>query len=156
MAVILPKPKSVTDEEVVLARSDWERLVLALEDRELDEDADDIAAVAAARAADAAMLPRDGANHGRSVETTIPLEVVKAELEGTHPIQAWREYRGWTPLHLSLKSRVSLNFIEHIEMRRKSGSVATLNRIAIALHVPIEILLEDDAVLPPVRHHKEK
>ena len=155
MAVVLPKPKSITDDEVVLARTDWERLVSALEDREFDEDADDIAAVAAARSADAAMLARYKRNRDLP-EATIPLEVVKAELDGVHPIRAWREYRGWTLLYLSVKSRVGQEFIDHMETRRKTGSVATLNRIARALNVPIGALLEEGVVVPSVSNRKAK
>lgn len=142
MTVVLPKPKSVTVEEVVLSRKDWERLVSALEDS--DEDADDIAAVAAARAEDAALAARLEAERGCPVETTIPLDVVKAELDGTHPLRAWREYRGWARAELSAKSGVARDLIAQIETTRTNGSIQSLNRLARALGVPIESLIEDE------------
>ena len=40
MSFVLPKPKSMTADEVVLARADWEEVVATLED--LLEDAEDL------------------------------------------------------------------------------------------------------------------
>jgi hypothetical protein len=144
MSVVLPKPKSVTSEEVVLSRADWEQLVSAVENSEIDEDEDDVAAVAAARAEDAVFAARLEAERGCPVETTIPLEVVQAELDGVHPIRAWRDHRDWTQLYLSFKSNVGSDLIAQIETRRKQGSVETLGRIARALNVPMEALIEDE------------
>lgn len=147
MSVALPKPKLITDNEVVLSRDDWDRIVEVLEERmvatELAEDADDIAAVAAAREEDAAFAARIEGERGMPVEVTIPIEVVDAKLDGVHPIKAWRECRNWTQSHLSSESKVSRDLIAQIETRRKKGSVETLDRIARALGVPIEALIED-------------
>ena len=140
MTVVLPKPKSMTAEEVVLSRADWERLVSALEDA---DDEDDLAAVAAARAEDAALTARLEAERGGPVETTIPLEIVKAELDGAHPIAAWREHRGWTRAELSTRSGMVSETIAQIETRQNNGSIQSLNRLARALGVPIEWLIED-------------
>lgn len=142
MSLVLPKPKSITDEEVVLSRADWERLVSALED--IDEDADDITAAAAARAEDAALAARLEAERGCPVETTIPIEIVEAELDGVPPLRAWRDYRGWTQAELSAKSGVARDLIAQIEIRRKNGSIQSLHRLARALGVPIESLIEDE------------
>ena len=145
MSVVLPKPKSITTEEVVLSRADWERLVSALANGDIDEDEDDIAAVAAAHAEDAKFAARLEAERGRSVETSIPLEVVKAELDGTHPIRAWRDYRGWTQADLSAQSGVARDLIAQIETRRKNGSIESLSRLARTLGVPMEALIEDES-----------
>jgi ribosome-binding protein aMBF1 (putative translation factor) len=145
MSVVLPKPKSITTEEVVLSRADWERLVSAFGNGNIDEDEDDIAAVAAARAEDAKFAARLEAERGRSVETSIPLEVVKAELDGTHPIRAWRDYRGWTQADLSAQSGVARDLIAQIETRRKNGSIESLSRLARTLGVPMEALIEDES-----------
>lgn len=140
MSIVLPTPKSVTSDEVVRSRVDWERLVTAV--REPDEDADDIAAVAAARAEDAAWAARLEAERGCSVETTIPIEVVQAELDGVHPLQAWREHRKRTRAQLAFESNVTRDLIAQIETRRKTGSMRTLNRLARTLAVPLEVLIE--------------
>jgi DNA-binding XRE family transcriptional regulator len=108
------------------------------------EDADDIAAVEAARAEDAALARRLEAERGCPVETTIPIEVIMAELDGEHTIRAWRDCRGWTQAQLASNSGVARDLIAQIETRRKNGSVETLDRLARALRVPMETLLEDE------------
>jgi ribosome-binding protein aMBF1 (putative translation factor) len=144
MSVFLPKPKSITSDEVVLSRVDWERLVSALEHSDIDEDVDDIAAVTAARAENAELAARLEAKRGSPVETTIPIEVVKAVLDGVHPIESWRKYRGWTQSDLCLKSGVESQFIERLEARREEAGTACLSRIARALGVPMDALIDDD------------
>jgi hypothetical protein len=150
MSVVLPKPKLITSDEVVLSRVDWERLVSAFENSEIDEDQDDIGAVAAAQAEDAELAARLEAKFGSPVEATIPIEVVKAELDGVHPIEAWRKYRGWTQPDLSVKSDVPLQLIEQLEAHHQEAGTACLSRIARALGVPMEVLIDDgeDAELP--------
>ena len=145
MSVVLPKPKSITTEEVVLSRADWERLVSALADGDIDEDEDDIAAVAAARADDAKFAARLEAERGYSVETSIPIEVVKAELDRAHPIRSWRDYRVRTQADLSGQSGVARDLIAQIETRRKNGSIESLSRLARTLGVPMEALIEDES-----------
>ena len=147
MSFVLPKPKSITIDEVVLSRADWEQIVSALEN-DIDEDQDDIAAVAAARVEDARFAVRLEAERGSPVETTIPIEVVKGELHGAHPMRAWRDYRGWTQSDLSVKSGVARDLIAQIETRRKNGSTQSLSRLARALGVPLEVLVEDDGEKP--------
>jgi DNA-binding XRE family transcriptional regulator len=146
MSFALPKPKLMTADEVVLSREDWEQIVAVLGDGDLEdevvEDAEDVAAVAAARAKDADFAARVAADSGAPVETTIPIDVVEAKLGGVHPVRAWRDHRGWTQLHLAFKSNVGRDLIAQIETRRKQGGVETLSRIARALNVPMESLLE--------------
>ncbi len=147
MAFPLPKPKSVTESEVVLSRTDWDQIIKILGDPgllyELAEDADDLAAVAAARAEDAIFAARIESERGVPVEITIPIEVIEAKLDGAHPVRAWRDHRGWTQADLSTKSGVGRDLIAQIETRRKKGSIETFDRIARALGVPIEALIED-------------
>jgi DNA-binding XRE family transcriptional regulator len=109
-----------------------------------NSDAEDVAAVAAARAEDAALAAQLELDRGSPVETTIPIEVVKAELDGAHPLAAWRDYRGWTQAELAAKSGVGQEVIAEIESRKQDGDIVPLNRIARALNVPIEALIEDD------------
>jgi DNA-binding XRE family transcriptional regulator len=147
MPFFLPQPKSVTESEVVLSREDWDRIVDLFEDTEFiddaAEDADDTAAVAAARADDAAFAVRLEEERGVPIEVTIPIEVIEAKLDGAHPIKAWRDHREWTQSNLATASGVGRDLIAQIETRRKKGSVETLDRLARALRVPIEALLED-------------
>jgi len=131
MGVMMPRPKRESANEVVLARRDWEAL------REAVEEADDIAAVAAARADDAAWAP--AMPEGRA--TTFPHEVVSAELDGAHPLQAWRNYRGLTQRGLAERAGVMRDLIAQIETQKRRGSIETLSRLAAALGVPIDALV---------------
>ena len=145
MSFVLPKPKIVTrdgePEEVILSYADWRRIVARV--AEAGEDADDIAAVAAARAADADFAAKVAAERGSPVETTVPLHVIKAKLEGAHPLKAWREHRSITQTELASRSAVARDLIAQIETKKKHGSVTTLDRLARALCIPIEALIAE-------------
>ena len=145
MSFVLPKPKIVTrdgePDEVILSYADWRRIIARV--AEAGEDADDIAAVAAARAADADFAAKVAAERGSPVETTVPLEVVKAKLEGAHPLKAWREHRGITQTELASRSAVARDLIAQIETKKKQGSVKTLDRLARTLCIPIEALIAE-------------
>jgi DNA-binding XRE family transcriptional regulator len=142
MVFVLPKPKTVTRNgepaEVILSYADWQKIVALL-----DEDADDIAAIEAAHREDDDFAAKLAAQRGVPVEVTIPLEVVKAKLEGVHPLRAWREFRGLTQLELASNANVGRDLIAHIETRKKRGGVRTLERLAGALGVPIEALIAE-------------
>jgi len=142
MSFALPKPKAVTEDEVVLSRADWDAIVKVLRDP-ADEDEDDLAAVMAARADNARFAARIAGERSTVVDVEIPIEIVRAKLDGVHPLKAWRDYRGWTQVYLNFKSGVGRDLIAQIETRRKTGSVETLDRLARALGVPIEALIED-------------
>jgi DNA-binding XRE family transcriptional regulator len=149
MSFVLPKPKIVTrdgePDEVILSYADWRRITARLGEGGGDdagEDADDIAAVAAARAADIEFAARLAAERGSPVETTVPLQVVKAKLDGAHPLKAWREYRGITQAELASRSAVARDLIAQIETHKRQGSVATIDRLARTLGLPIEALID--------------
>jgi DNA-binding XRE family transcriptional regulator len=103
---------------------------------QMAEDAEMLADIAAADAAKAEMA--------RSNAVGIPLALVKRMLDdGIHPLAAWRDHRGHTQAQLAEKSGVSRDLIAHIERRSRNGSTATLRKLATALQVGIENLLED-------------
>jgi DNA-binding XRE family transcriptional regulator len=143
MAFVLPKPKIVTRNgkpaEVILSYADWEKIVAMLD----DEDTHDIAAIDVVRREDDEFAAELAAQRGMPVETTIPLEVVKAKLDGVHPLKTWREFRGMTQLQLSSNAGVGRDLIAQIETRKKRGGVGTLDRLARALGVPIEALIAE-------------
>lgn len=152
MSFVLPKPKIVTrdgePDEVILSYADWRRIVARFNEAgggDAGEDADDIAAVAAARAADVEFAARVAAERGSPVETTVPLQVVKAKLDGTHPLKAWREYSGITQAELASRSAVARDLIAQIETHKKQGSITTLDRLARALSIPIEALIAEQS-----------
>lgn len=98
----------------------WEKV------RDTVEDAEDAAAANYARAND------DGVR--------IPVEVVRAQLEGVHPVKSWREYRGMSQDVLAQKSGLSKPFISQIETGKRVGPTATIKKIAAALDVQLGAL----------------
>ena len=93
------------------------------------EDMDDVTLYEAAKAVD------DG--------TRIPGEVVHAELEGVHPIKAWREYRKMTQQALADQAGISKPFLSQIEGGKRVGPIKVLSALAKALDVPMDLLMDD-------------
>lgn len=50
--------------------------------------------------------------------------------------------RGWTLTYLSQKSGVSVPHLSHIQNRKRSAKLTTLQRIANAFHIPLWVLLK--------------
>jgi mRNA interferase RelE/StbE len=65
----------------------------------------------------------------------IPLELTERRLRGEPALRIWREYRKLTQEQLAKKSKVSRALIAAIETNRKSGSVTTWKKLAVALNV---------------------
>lgn len=98
----------------------WERV------RERIEDAEAVAAY------DRAIASDDG--------FTIPAAVLRAELDGAHPLRAWREHRGLTLQALADAAGVSKPYLSQIEGGKRAGTAATLRKLAKVLHVPMDVL----------------
>ncbi|SDD34266.1 Helix-turn-helix domain-containing protein [Cupriavidus sp. YR651] len=96
--------------------------------KHLFEDMDDVALYDRAKAAD------DGVR--------IPAAVLDAELAGDHPVKAWREYRRLTQDALAQAAGLSTPYLSQIENRKRDGSVDVLHRLAVALEVPLDLLVE--------------
>ncbi len=94
--------------------------------RQAVEDAEDAAAYAAAIAAD------DG--------VTYPAAVAHAMMEGTHPVRAWRAHRGLTLQALADKAGVSKPYLSQIEGGKRTGTAATIKKLARALGVAMDAL----------------
>ncbi|WP_373378878.1 helix-turn-helix domain-containing protein [Cupriavidus nantongensis] len=103
----------------------WERV------KHLIEDAGDVALFDAAKAGD------DGFR--------VPAAVVDAELAGDHPVKAWRNYRRLTQDALARAAGISKPYLSQIENRSRAGSAEALRRLAQALDVPGDILMEAGA-----------
>jgi len=104
----------------VLPAALWERV------REAVEDAEDVAAYKQAVAED------DGLR--------FPAAVAHAELDGAHPVRAWREHRGLTLQALADAAGVSKPYVSQIEGGKRAGTAATLKKLARALQVPLDAL----------------
>ena len=74
-------------------------------------------------------------------EELISSEVVVRLLNGEPPLAVWRKYRQLSQSDLARQSGVNRIQIIDIEAGRKTGSVATLRKLARALKVNIEDLL---------------
>ena len=122
----------------MLDRAEWDRLVAELD--EAAEQAADLAALAEAdreNAASAAALPP-----GR--QPTVPLKLIEAREAGASPLKAWREYQGISQQVLADRAGVTHDMIARIETGKREGSIATLDRLAAALAVPIDALVARD------------
>ena len=96
------------------------------------EDAEDI------RAADKAMREIENGE-----DEIIPGSVVDALINGSkHPLRIWREYRDLTQDALAEKVEVGKSYISQIETGRREGSVSVYRKIAKALQVDIDDLVE--------------
>ena len=113
---------------VTLLRAEYEALVERL------EDAEDLAAVAAAEAREAAL----GKAPARA--DCLPIELVRRLSAGEHPVRVWRAHRGLTREALAAAAGVSPSYLSEIEGRRKPGSFVAIAKLAAALGVRLDDL----------------
>jgi len=111
------------EDTVTLSRDAYESLVERL------EEAEDLAAFLQAKQED------DG--------TRIPQAVLMAELDGEHPVAAWRHYRGLGARELAGHAGISPGYLSEIESGKKAGSLAVYRALARALDTPLDLLLPD-------------
>ena len=99
---------------------------------ELAEDAEDI------RAANTAM-----SELAADKDELVSADVAHKLLRGEEPrLRVWREYRGMTQKELEAKSGVQQGYIAQIESGRKTGSIDTLKKLAAALRINIDDLVD--------------
>jgi antitoxin component HigA of HigAB toxin-antitoxin module len=99
----------------------WDRV------KEMVEDAEDAAAYEEAVAND------DGVR--------IPAAVVRAHADGVPLLRAWREHQGLTLQALADAAGVSKAYVSQIEGGKRTGTAATLKKLASALGVPVGALV---------------
>ena len=95
---------------------------------------------AAANLADLTAHDRAMAAIARGDEELVPEAFAKRLIAGESPVRVWRELRGLTQAALSTGSGVNRVQIANIESGAKSGSVATLRKLADALGVGLDDL----------------
>ena len=71
----------------------------------------------------------------------LPAEFMKRLVLGANPVTVWREYRNLSGAELARRSGVNRIQLHDIESGKKQGSVATLKKIADALHTSIDDLI---------------
>ena len=111
-------------ELVVMPRVEYDRLIAEL------EDAKDIASAKDFEAREAA----------GDVEF-LPWEMAKRLRQGEHPVTVWRDHRGLTQKALAERAKMTAAQLSEIEKGKKSGSVATLQKLARALSLTVDELL---------------
>jgi DNA-binding Xre family transcriptional regulator len=98
------------------------------------EDAEDLAAVAAAEAREA-VLGKD-----RAHADYLPIELARRLSAGEHPVRVWRIHRGLTREALAAAARIAPSYLSEIETRRKPGSFSALAKLAGALSLSLDDL----------------
>ena len=72
----------------------------------------------------------------------IPAAVVDAELAGDHPVRAWRNYRRMTQDALAEATGISKPYLSQIETGQRGGTAELLKKLADALNVPLDLLVD--------------
>ncbi len=75
-------------------------------------------------------------------EEMIPSEVVYALVDGQNRVRVWREYRGLTQQALADQAEISTSYLSQIESGKRTGTAAVLGRLAAALNLDIDDLIE--------------
>lgn len=76
-------------------------------------------------------------------EELIPSQVVYALLDGENPIRIWREFRAMTQQQLADKAEISKPYLSQLESGKRRGTTDVLKRLALALDVSLEDLVEE-------------
>ncbi|MEZ4713003.1 MAG: helix-turn-helix transcriptional regulator [Caldilineaceae bacterium] len=76
-------------------------------------------------------------------EELIPAEVTFAILDGENPIRVWRRHRKLTLQQLADEAGISKPYLSQLESGKRIGSTDVLHRLATALHVSLEDIIND-------------
>ena len=74
----------------------------------------------------------------------IPADVLDRELDGDHPVKAWREHRGLTVDSLAMAAGISKGYLSQIENGKRHGTTRVMKALSSALGVPLDILAEQE------------
>src|SRR5258706_6579351 len=123
----LPKPIAITKDTVVLTRAGWNAIIEALDD-------------ATARAAVRTSVRRAEAEQDDGLSAVL----YRRLRAGEHPIRVWRAHRKLSLNAVAERASVARAYLSEIETGKKPGSVAALQRIARALRVGIDDLVDEN------------
>jgi hypothetical protein len=119
--------KTDKGEIAILPRKEYE--ALAAKAAEADEDIGSARLVARARKEIAAGAP------------LIPKEIADRIANGENALRVLREWRDITQLRLSFKTGIGQGCISDLESGRRKGTTAALKKIAVAMKVPLDLLV---------------
>lgn len=92
-------------------------------------------------AVDTSIIERMAADIASGNEKTYPHEVIKALVDGAHPVRVFREYRNMTPAALAAACGVTPAHIYQIESGSRSMSVDLLRKMTQVLDVEADMLI---------------
>lgn len=98
----------------------------------------------AADAADAILADHICARIAAGEEELFPAEIVNALTAGESPIRIFRKHRGLTQSALAAEVGIDQSYLSELETGVKVPSVKTLQRLARALGVDMELLLPEE------------
>ncbi len=113
----------------VLPRADYERLVAQAEDAQ-----EDAAASRLIRQSQRAL------KEGRDI--VLPKKVADRLADGDNPVRVVREWRGQLQSELAVAVGISPNYLSEIENGRRKGPAELQKKLAKALGVPLDLLIE--------------
>ena len=85
---------------------------------------------------------------GKASPDALPDDLVGRLLNRDHPVDVWRAHRGYTLARLEALSGVPASYISEIVNSKKPGSTDALSRLATALDVSLEDLVELPEIAP--------
>jgi predicted transcriptional regulator len=71
----------------------------------------------------------------------IPKTIVDRIANGENVLRVLREWREMTQLYLSSKTDIGQGYISDLESGRRKGTTTALKKIAVALNVPLDLLV---------------
>ena len=74
-------------------------------------------------------------------EELIPAEVTFAILDGENPLRVWRKHRRLTLQQLAHEADISKPYLSQLESGKRIGSTDVLHRLATALSVSLEDII---------------
>jgi ribosome-binding protein aMBF1 (putative translation factor) len=78
----------------------------------------------------------------RGESEPISSEAMKRILSGDSRVKVWREERGLSQGQLAAKAGIKANYVSMIESGKRAGTAAMLKRIAAALRVDLDELVD--------------
>lgn len=117
------------DELVVISRVEYDALVAAM-----DEAEEDLGTRRIIAETDAAIA--------RGEDAALPESVWTAIESGDSPVRAVRKYRGMTQKDMEQATGLAQGYLSEIENGTKPGGLQTMRKIATALRVPVDLLLD--------------
>ena len=111
-------------EFVVIPYADYERFLELIEDE-----------------ADARAVAEFHADYTAGKAFLVPDDILRRELAGESPVRLWRFQRNLTQQELAKRAGISKSYLSQIETGKRQGTVETLKAIALALNVPLDVLI---------------